>query len=198
MTEETIPGAGAAASASASEAESGEESAYAGGPVAVDLQYAVPGRAGIPAAEDFAAFAAAAVAPFRAEAEITVRVVGPEESRALNRTYRGIDRPTNVLSFPAGADEDIIFGGGDGPDGENPFAGPYIGDLVICRDVVEREAAEQGKPPRAHWAHMVVHGCLHLLGFDHLSDAEAEEMESRETAVMRALGFADPYAGDGR
>ena len=73
---------------------------------------------------------------------------------------------------------------------------PLLGDLVICRQVVEREAAEQGKSLDAHWAHMVVHGCLHLLGYDHIEDDEAEEMESLETEIMISLGFADPYAAD--
>ena len=73
---------------------------------------------------------------------------------------------------------------------------PLLGDLVICRQVVEREATEQGKPLEAHWAHMVVHGCLHLLGYDHIEDDEAEEMESLETEIMLSLGFADPYAAD--
>ena len=73
---------------------------------------------------------------------------------------------------------------------------PLLGDLVICRQVVEREATEQGKPLEAHWAHMVVHGCLHLLGYDHIEDDEAEEMESLETEIMLSLCFADPYAAD--
>ena len=84
----------------------------------------------------------------------------------------------------------------DDEDEQNPFDSLYIGDLVICRDVVEREAREQNKPLEAHWAHMVVHGCLHLLGFDHIDDEEAEEMEGHETEIMLSLGFADPYQED--
>jgi probable rRNA maturation factor len=111
-------------------------------------------------------------------AEITLRVVDEAESQRLNRDYRGIDRPTNVLSFSY-----------DPPPGSDPL----IGDLVICAPVVAREAAEQGKPLEAHWAHMVVHGTLHLLGHDHQNDEEAREMESLEVKILAELGFPDPY-----
>ena len=106
--------------------------------------------------------------------ELTVRIVGSRESRALNRRFRGKDKPTNVLSFPYG-----------GPG--------VLGDLVICAPVVNREAREQGKSPAAHWAHMVVHGVLHLRGFDHIRNAEARVMESRERAILARLSFPDPY-----
>ncbi len=112
-------------------------------------------------------------------AEITLRVVDEAESRALNRDYRGIDRPTNVLAFsydPA------------------PGSDALIGDLVICAPVVAREAAEQEKPLEAHWAHVIVHGTLHLLGYDHQNDDEAREMESLEVKILAELGFPDPYA----
>ena len=111
--------------------------------------------------------------------QITLRIVDEPESRALNRDYRGIDRPTNVLSFSY-----------DPPPGSDAL----IGDLVICAPVVAREAAEQGKLPAAHWAHMVVHGTLHLLGYDHQNEDEAREMESLETKILAELGFPDPYA----
>ena len=115
--------------------------------------------------------------------ELTVRLVDEDESRALNQRYRGKDRPTNVLSFPFEA-----------PDGLPPEAlPPVLGDLVICARVVEDEASGQGKPLMAHWAHMVVHGVLHLLGHDHQRDEDAEKMESLETAIMARLGFEDPY-----
>ena len=111
--------------------------------------------------------------------EITIRVVDEAESESLNTDYRGIAKPTNVLSFPFEAPEGI-------PDN-------HLGDLVICAAVVEREAAEQGKPPLAHWAHITVHGVLHLQGFDHQNSGEAEEMEALERRILASLGFPDPY-----
>ena len=112
-------------------------------------------------------------------AEITLRIVDEPESRALNRDYRGVDRPTNILSFSY-----------DPPPGSDAL----VGDLVICAPVMAREAAEQGKPLEAHWAHLVVHGTLHLLGYDHQNDDEAREMESLEVQILAELGFPDPYA----
>ncbi len=111
---------------------------------------------------------------------LTIRIVGAAESRKLNRTYRGKDKPTNVLSFPA----------------LSSSAEPglqELGDLAICAPVVAREAREQGKNPRAHWAHMVVHGVLHLLGYDHEDDRDAEVMESREIKILSQFGYANPY-----
>jgi probable rRNA maturation factor len=125
------------------------------------------------------AIAEAAVAGRRDHAGVLVRIVDEPESRALNLRYRGIDRPTNVLSFPFEAPPQV--------------RSRHIGDLVICAPVVEREAAEQGKPLEAHWAHMVVHGVLHLLGHDHETDADAETMEALEIAILGRLGFPNPY-----
>jgi probable rRNA maturation factor len=111
--------------------------------------------------------------------EIGVSVVGPAESRRLNAQYRGKDKPTNVLSFPVP---------------QQPVTGPQpLGDLVICPQVLRTEAREQNKSLRAHWAHLVVHGSLHLIGYDHERDADADRMERREIAVLRRLGFANPY-----
>ncbi|WP_372592413.1 rRNA maturation RNase YbeY [Guyparkeria sp.] len=121
-------------------------------------------------------------------AEVTVRYVEPEESRSLNAQFRHRDKPTNVLSFPVTEDPSSLVSVDEHSDL------PYLGDLVICNRVVEAEAAEQGKSVRNHHAHMVVHGILHLLGYDHLSEKEAELMESTEIRVMRALGYPDPYA----
>lgn len=114
--------------------------------------------------------------------EVSVRVVDEAEMQALNRRYRDRDRPTNVLSFPAGPVAGL-------PDGA---AGP-LGDIVVCAAVVTDEAAEQGKPAGEHWAHMVVHGTLHLLGYDHEQDDEAREMEALEVRVLELSGISDPY-----
>jgi probable rRNA maturation factor len=112
-----------------------------------------------------------------ADREIGVSVVGPAESRRLNAQYRGKDKPTNVLSFPVP---------------QLPVKGP-LGDLVICAQVLRTEAREQKKSLRAHWAHLVVHGALHLIGYDHEVDADASRMERREISVLRRLGFGNPY-----
>jgi probable rRNA maturation factor len=116
--------------------------------------------------------------------EIGVSVVGPTESRRLNAQYRGRDKPTNVLSFPVPE-----LPASEASDGEpRP-----LGDLVICPQVLRTEAREQKKSLRAHWAHLVVHGSLHLIGYDHERDADANRMERREIAVLRRLGFSNPY-----
>lgn len=121
----------------------------------------------------------AAILPFQAEAEVTVRIVDESESQQLNFDYREKDKPTNVLSFPFQCPPGIEL--------------PLLGDLVICAGVVAQEAKEQQKTLTAHWAHMVVHGSLHLLGFDHINDTDALEMEAEEIQILAELGFADPY-----
>ena len=150
--------------------------------VTLDLQLACENAEGMPQAADFQRWLDAAILPFQEEAEVTVRLVDEAESQELNHTYRGKDKPTNVLSFPFECPPGIEL--------------PLLGDLVICRQVVESEATEQGKPLMAHWAHMVVHGSLHLLGYDHIEDGEAEEMEALEIEFMAALGFENPYQDD--
>ncbi|KKZ57907.1 rRNA maturation RNase YbeY [Haemophilus haemolyticus] len=152
------------------------------GSIFVDLQIATENIEGLPTEEQIVQWATAAVQPEGDEVEMTVRIVDESESHDLNLTYRGKDRPTNVLSFPFECPDEVEL--------------PLLGDLVICHQVVEREAAEQEKPLMAHWAHMVVHGCLHLLGYDHIEDDEAEEMESLETQIMQGLGFDDPYLAE--
>ena len=152
------------------------------GKMIIDLQIACEQETGLPTAEQIEQWATAAVQPQSDEVEMTVRIVDEAESHELNLNYRGKDRPTNVLSFPFECPEEVEL--------------PLLGDLVICRQVVEREAQEQDKPVMAHWAHMVVHGSLHLLGYDHIEDDEAEEMESLETQIMTGLGFADPYLSE--
>ena len=132
-----------------------------------------------PAEAQFQRWVAAALAGQRTAAEVSIRIVDEAEGAELNRTWRQKDYATNVLSFPADLPAEI------GP--------PLLGDLVICAPVVAREAAEQGKAEEAHWAHLVVHGTLHLLGFDHAAAAEAEEMEALETRILADLGYPDPY-----
>ncbi|BAS48252.1 putative metalloprotease in flp 5' region [Aggregatibacter actinomycetemcomitans serotype e str. SC1083] len=152
------------------------------GKMIIDLQIASADERGLPTAAQIEQWATAAVQPQSDEVEMTVRIVDEMESHALNLNYRGKDRPTNVLSFPFECPDEVAL--------------PLLGDLVICRQVVEREAQEQEKPLMAHWAHMVVHGSLHLLGYDHIEDDEAEEMESLETQIMIGLGFVDPYLSE--
>lgn len=118
--------------------------------------------------------------------ELTLRIVDEAESAELNERYRGQSGPTNVLSFAGG--ESAPAGLDAGADESWP-----IGDLVVCAPVVAREAREQRKAATAHWAHIVIHGCLHLLGYDHALDADAEVMEQRERELLAELGIADPY-----
>ncbi|MGE6132874.1 rRNA maturation RNase YbeY [Aeromonas salmonicida] len=150
--------------------------------VTLDLQLACADTDGLPGEAQLQGWLDGTILGFQEEAEVTVRIVDEAESRELNLTYRGKDKPTNVLSFPFEAPPGLEL--------------PLLGDLVICRQVVEQEAAEQNKPLEAHWAHMVVHGSLHLLGYDHIEDDEAEEMEQLERDIMQELGFADPYLND--
>jgi len=148
----------------------------------VAVSYAVP-RTGVPAVASFRKWVAAAVAGRARDAEIAIRLVDADEGRALNREYRGKDYATNVLSFPAERPEGL-------PKSVRLPAG---GDLVMCAPVIAREAAEQGKALAAHYAHMTVHGTLHLLGWDHENDADAEAMEALERTVLAGLDIADPY-----
>ena len=117
-----------------------------------------------------------------APAQVSIRIVNEDESQSLNNTYRGKDKPTNVLSFPMDVPEQLNI--------------PMLGDLVICAPVVEREARQQHKTSTEHWAHMVIHGMLHLQGYDHVSDEQAAEMESLEIKLLQQLGFANPYEPD--
>lgn len=146
--------------------------------LALDLQIAIEG-ATLPSEENFELWVKTALRNTMTEAELTIRIVDEAESKQLNGDYRGKDKPTNVLSFPFEAPAEIEI--------------PLLGDLVICAPVVELEAKQQNKSSQAHWAHMVVHGCLHLLGYDHIDDEEAEEMESLETQLIENLGYNNPY-----
>ncbi len=128
---------------------------------------------------------AASAAEPGVHAEVSVRIVDSEEIQTLNRLYRDKDKPTNVLSFPAG---DIA-----GLPDDTPRS---LGDVVVCAGVVVREAAEQGKPLEDHWAHMLVHGTLHLLGYDHGDARDAELMEALEARILAAGNVKDPYSGE--
>ncbi|MFO7640839.1 MAG: rRNA maturation RNase YbeY [Candidatus Competibacteraceae bacterium] len=145
----------------------------------LDLQIALD-LPGLPAETDFRRWAEAALAgaDYRQDAELTLRIVNEAESAALNERYRHKPGPTNVLSFPFEAPPEIDS--------------TLLGDIVICAPVVLREAIVQSKTPEAHWAHLVAHGVLHLLGYAH-DEAQAEAMESLEIRILAGLGFPDPY-----
>lgn len=149
--------------------------------ITLDLQLASTAT-DLPSTEQFQQWLDAAILPFQAEAEVTIRLVDKDESQQLNLTYRDKDYPTNVLSFPFQCPPGVEL--------------PLLGDLVICAPVVAKEAAEQNKPLHAHWAHMVIHGSLHLLGFDHINDDDAEQMEAEEITILQQLGITNPYLLD--
>ncbi len=146
---------------------------------AVSVDLARPSRMRAPSTRALGTWARAALGSRIGTVELAVRLVAPAEIRRLNRDYRGKDTPTNVLSFPAAVQGDV-----------QPRP---LGDVVICPAVLRREAREQGKTLRAHWAHLTVHGVLHLIGYDHEDDDDARRMERREIAVLRRLGFENPY-----
>ncbi len=133
----------------------------------------------IPTPRSMRRWVRAALDDGHADAMICVRIVDEAEMRELNARYRGRDHATNVLSFPAELPPGVDL--------------PLLGDIVVCAPVVAHEAAEQGKPARAHWAHMLVHATLHLLGHDHEQASEAERMEALETRILARLKFPDPY-----
>lgn len=137
----------------------------------------------LPRATELHGWVSAALGRAAAGRELSVLLAGRSRSRALNARYRGRDHATNVLSFPAGTHI-----------GER---GPMLGELVICPAVLRAEARAQGKSARAHWAHLVVHGVLHLIGYDHERPAAAQRMERREIRTLRRLGYANPYRSDG-
>ena len=134
---------------------------------------------GLPSDADFRAWAEEVLRERREQAELLIRIVDAGEMARLNRDYRKKDGPTNVLSFPFQTPA--------------PVASDLLGDLVICAPVVRRESLDQGKAERAHWAHLTVHGILHLLGYDHQEAADARTMEDLETAILGRLGFPPPY-----
>lgn len=147
----------------------------------VDLQLACEFD-NLPSAEQFQRWAALVLDELKPYSEITIRISDTEESQSLNHSYRGKDKPTNVLSFEF-----------DAPPGVEL---PLVGDLIICPEVVYRESLEQQKSFHDHFAHMVVHGCLHLLGYDHINDADAQEMEAIEKRLLATIDISDPYRDD--
>lgn len=163
------------------------------------IEVAVQSEPGWDAATDWEALATGAVAaalrisPYAAmlttayTAEISVRLTDDNEVQALNRQYRGKDKPTNVLSFPM-VQDDLLGSLDNSDDGE-----VLLGDIILARSVCEREAAGKGVTAAEHATHLIVHGALHLLGFDHMADDEAEAMEDLERAALATLGIADPY-----
>ncbi|CUX96082.1 Endoribonuclease YbeY [Candidatus Mikella endobia] len=153
--------------------------------VILNLQLACDKANGLPEKIDFIRWLQGALLLFRDdyESEVTIRLVNKKEIHKLNITYCGKNRPTNVLSFKF-----------ESPLKEINF--PFLGDLVICRQIVESEAQKQKKKIKAHWAHIVIHGSLHLLGYNHLLEKEAIVMESLEKKIMQKLGYPDPYLKD--
>ncbi|MES9992068.1 MAG: rRNA maturation RNase YbeY [Candidatus Thiodiazotropha sp.] len=148
----------------------------------LEVQRVTQSSVEMPTEADFRRWVEAVLPADNNPVELVIRLVDEAESRQLNRDYRSKDGPTNVLSFPFEAPAHVML--------------PLLGDLVICVEVVAREAAEQGKEPMAHWAHMVIHGVLHLLGYDHQESAEAERMEALEREILSRLNFSDPYIDD--
>lgn len=148
----------------------------------VDVQVACDNEQGLPSDDQLQAWFEHAIRGAKPQAEVTIRIVDEGESQSLNRDYRGKDKPTNVLSFPFEAPPGVEI--------------DLLGDLIVCRQVVEQEAQQQGKTLMDHWAHMVVHGSLHLLGYDHIEDDEAEQMEALEREILATMGVSDPYAND--
>lgn len=145
--------------------------------IIIDLQQVTD--ADVPSEQQFQLWASAALAEVNEDCELSIRLVDEAESAELNNDYRGKNSPTNVLSFPF--------------ESPVPLEPMLLGDLVLCVPVVEREAAEQNKAIDDHWAHLIVHGCLHLLGYDHIEDDEAELMESLEISILQKLDINNPY-----
>lgn len=145
----------------------------------LDLQIATEDESDLPQISEFSTWAESALPDNDSHYEVTIRLVDAEESQQLNHQYRGKDKPTNVLSFPF-----------DGPEG---LELPLLGDLVVCVPVVKDEAREQSKLAQHHWAHLVIHGILHLRGYDHINDEDAEVMEALEVDLLARLNIPNPY-----
>ncbi|TKB46022.1 rRNA maturation RNase YbeY [Thalassotalea mangrovi] len=148
----------------------------------LDLQIACDDNQELPSLAQLQLWIDTALSQYSKDAELTVRIATDEESRQLNREYRGKDKPTNVLSFPFEVPEGVDIN--------------LLGDLVVCAEVVRQEALTQNKALMDHWAHMIIHGCLHLLGYDHIREDDAEEMEALEVKLLASLNIANPYITD--
>ncbi len=133
---------------------------------------------GLPSDQQFERWAGAALCK-RDDVELLIRLVDRRESRQLNARYRHVDKATNVLSFPADLPQELGLA--------------LLGDIIICAPIVIEEAWDQGKTVEAHWAHLTIHGTLHLIGYSHQTEEEASEMESLETGILQSFGFSDPY-----
>lgn len=145
--------------------------------IAIDIQYAT-GSEAVPDRRKIRKWAKLGLAGIRDDAILTIRIVDTKESARLNRSWRGMNKSTNVLSFPAG---------------DNPVMPELLGDIIICAQVIAKEAAAQGKQPDAHWAHMIIHGILHLAGYDHDKKRDAKIMESIEIKKLGSIKFPNPY-----
>lgn len=156
--------------------------------IQIDRQITVDNEELIPSVEQMQLWAQTAfeLATYNKDCAFTARFTTPEEVHSLNKQYRNVDRPTNILSFPFEAPEDL-------PEEALEDECEYLGDLVICMDILQKEAQEQNKSLIEHCAHLIIHGCLHLLGFDHITDEEAQEMEGLEIKILAKLGYANPY-----
>lgn len=147
-------------------------------PITIDLQV-IDNRFELPTLMQFKGWVVAALAGRKDGVELTIRIVDEDESRTLNHTYRDMDKPTNILSFPFEAPPGVVLN--------------LLGDLVVCAQVVNQEATQQKKPLIDHWAHMITHGCLHLMGYDHINNDDAQEMEAIEIDILQRQGINNPY-----
>lgn len=176
--------------------------------IVIDLQVEVEDVEHIPSLESMTLWARSAFeyVNYTDDCSFSACFVSNEEIHELNKTYRNMDKPTNILSFPYEEPEELIaldpelraeLDSSDLKDEEQEVnMGTYLGDLVIAMDVLKREAQEQHKSLEEHAAHLIIHGCLHLLGYDHIEEQEAQEMEGIEIKVLERLGFNNPYADD--
>ncbi|KEY91726.1 putative rRNA maturation factor [Candidatus Photodesmus blepharus] len=147
--------------------------------IKLNLQFSTKDKNNLPSKKNIHRWLTLSLMRFQKQAEVTVRIVDKKESQQLNYKYRKKNKPTNVLSFPFISPVNMKLN--------------LLGDLIICRQIVEQEAIKQNKPLIEHWAHMIIHGSLHLLGYDHIEKNEADEMESLEIEIMQNMGYKDPY-----